>query len=51
MNEDPNILVCYILNRNITIVSIYIDDFFLISNHLSIHNILKKVLKSTISKT
>lgn len=48
MNEDHNILIYYLLNRHIIIISVYINDFFFISNHLITSNILKKCLSKNI---
>lgn len=48
MNGDPNILICHILDREITMVNIYIDNFLLALNCLTL-NILKKVLSKKYS--
>lgn len=42
-NWNPSILICYLRDK-ISIISIYIDDFFLISNTISILNVLKQLV-------
>lgn len=44
MNRDPSILIRYALDEEITMISVYIDNFSLTSNYLTIFNILKEVL-------
>lgn len=44
MNRDPNILICYVSNREVIMVNISINNFLLASNYLTTFNILKKVL-------
>lgn len=49
MNKDPSILIRHILDEEITIVSMYINDFLFASNYLTIFDILKKALNQKYS--
>lgn len=44
MNKNLNILISYIINKEIRIVNVYVNNFFLALNPLIIFNILKKAL-------
>lgn len=44
MNGDPSILIRHTPDRQITVVSLYINNFFFALNHFIILDILKKVL-------
>lgn len=43
MDRDLSIFICPILDREITIINVYINNFFLISNYFTILDILKKM--------
>lgn len=49
MNENPNILIYYVLNREIMMISIYVDNFFLVSNCFITLKILQKILSQKYS--
>lgn len=44
MNKNPSILIHYTLDGEITMVSVYIDNFLLASNRLTTLDILKETL-------
>ena len=47
LNADPSILIRKKINNDITIVSIYVDDFLLGSNEIETINGLKEDLKES----
>lgn len=49
INRYPNIFIHYVLNKKTTIMSIYIDNFFLASNCSSILDILMEVVSQKCS--
>lgn len=44
MNKDLSTLICYLLDKRIIIVIVYIDNFLLTSNYFIILYILKEAL-------
>lgn len=44
MNKNSSIIIRHVLDRKTTMISIYLDNFLLTSNHLSILDILKEIL-------
>ena len=49
MNKDLSNFIRHALDREITMVSVYVDDFLFTLNYLITLNILKKVLGSMYS--
>ena len=49
MNGNLSILIRHVFNREIIILSIYIDDFFFASNRLITFEVLKKELSQKYS--